>query len=95
MEMSVCVVYMFHRIIELIRLLRALFSLTLNVSGDGASTKSLDNLFQCLFTCIVKHFFLISSLNLYPLFGFETISLHPITTDLVKKSVSFFLIAHY
>ena len=42
-----------------IRLLRALSSLTLSVSRDGASTTSLGNLFQCFTT-----FFIISRLNL-------------------------------
>ena len=40
-----------------IRLLRALFRLTLNISRDGTSTTSLDNLFQCLTTLLVKNFF--------------------------------------
>jgi len=47
-----------------IRLLRALSSLTLNVSRDGASTTSLGNLGQCLTTLSVKNFSLLSSVNL-------------------------------
>ena len=49
-----------------IRLLRASFSLTLNISRDGASITILAILFQCLITLIVKKkkIFLISNLNL-------------------------------
>ena len=47
-----------------IRLLRALSSLTLSVSRDGACTTSQGNLCQCLNTRIVNNFFLISNLNL-------------------------------
>ncbi|KAK4806804.1 hypothetical protein QYF61_005600 [Mycteria americana] len=43
---------------------QTLSNLTLNTSNDGASTMSLDNLFQCLTTLIVKNFFLMSILNL-------------------------------
>ena len=46
-----------------IRLLRALSSLTLSVSRDGASTTSVGNLCQRLTILTVKYFFLISSLN--------------------------------
>ena len=38
-------------------------SLTLKVFRDGASTISLGNMFQCLTTIILKHFFLISNLD--------------------------------
>ena len=51
-------------IFKQIRVLRALSSLTLNVSRDGASTTSLGNLFQGFTTLMVKNFLLISSLNL-------------------------------
>ena len=47
-----------------IRLLRAPSGLALDVSRDGASPTSLGNLVQCLTTPSVKHFFLLSSLNL-------------------------------
>jgi len=46
------------------RLPRATSSLALNASGDGASTTSLGNLFQCVTTICVKNFLLISNLNL-------------------------------
>ena len=46
-----------------IRLSRALFSLILNVSEDGASI-SLGNMFRCFPIIIVKIFFIISNLNL-------------------------------
>ena len=46
------------------RLPRATSSLALNVSRDGASTASLDNLFQCFTTLWVKNLLLISDLNL-------------------------------
>ena len=49
--------------LQLDLVLRALSSLTLNVSKDGAPTTSLGNLFQCLITLTVKYF-LISNLNL-------------------------------
>ena len=39
-------------------------SLALNASKDGASTISLDNLFQCITTLWVKNLFLLSNLNL-------------------------------
>jgi len=42
-------------------MLRAMSSLTLNVSRYGASTTFLGNLFQCLTTPIVKNF------SLYPI----------------------------
>lgn len=41
-------------IFNYIRLFRALSNLTLNVSRDGACTISLSNLFQCLYTLIIK-----------------------------------------
>ncbi|KAK4815434.1 hypothetical protein QYF61_002649, partial [Mycteria americana] len=50
--------------LNLIRLLKALSNLTLNTSRGGASTTSLDDLLQCFTTLIVKHFFLLSNLNL-------------------------------
>ena len=46
------------------RLPRATSSLALKASGDGASTASLGNLFQCFTTLCVKNFLLISKLNL-------------------------------
>jgi len=46
------------------RLPRATSSLALNASTDGASTASLDNLFQCVTTLWVKNFLLISNRNL-------------------------------
>jgi len=57
-----------------IRLPRALSYLTLNVSGYGASTTSLGNLFQCLTSFIVKNVFLISSLYL-PSFSLKKLPL--------------------
>lgn len=53
-------------------LLKAISNLTLSTANVGAST-SLANLFQCLITVSIKHFFLISyinlpSFNLYPVF---------------------------
>ena len=39
-------------------------SFTLKVSSDGASTTSLDSLFHCLTTLILKNFSFISNLNL-------------------------------
>ena len=51
--------------LQLHQVLRALSSLTLNVSRDRASTTSLGNLCHCLTTLIVKkNYFLISNLNL-------------------------------
>ena len=52
--------------LHVIKELRTLSSLTLNVSRDGASTASQDFLFQCLTIFIVKNYFLISDLNLPP-----------------------------
>ena len=46
------------------RLPRATSSLALNSYRDGASTASLDNLFQCITILYVKNFLLISNLNL-------------------------------
>lgn len=45
-------------------LLKVLSSLILKISSYGTSTDSLENLFQCLTTLIVKNLFLKSSLNL-------------------------------
>jgi len=45
--------------LQQIRMLRALSSLTLNVSRDRASTTSLGHLCQCLTTLTVKNFLLI------------------------------------
>jgi len=50
--------------LQLDQVLRALFSLTLNVSRDGTSTTSLGNLYQCLTNVAVKNLFLISSISL-------------------------------
>lgn len=44
-----------------ITLLKAQIRLTLNVTKDGASTTSLDNLYQFLTTFSVKNFLLMSS----------------------------------
>ena len=44
-----------------IGMLRAQSSLALNVAKDGASTTSLGNLFQCLFSLTIKIFFLTSN----------------------------------
>ena len=49
-------------------------SLTLNVSRDGASTTSLDNLCQCFITLIVKNVFLLFRLNL-PSFSLKPLPL--------------------
>jgi len=55
------------------RLLKAPSSQALNISREGASTTSLDNLFQCLTTLIAKNFSLTSnvtqpSFSLQPLY---------------------------
>ena len=72
------------------RLLRAPSNLTLNVSGHGASTTSLGNLFQCLTTLSIKHFFLTSSLKL-PSSSFKPLRLVLSLQALLKSlSASFF-----
>ncbi|KAK4822238.1 hypothetical protein QYF61_011879 [Mycteria americana] len=53
-------------------------------AGNGASTTSLGNLFQCLTTLIVKNFFLISSLNL-PSFSLKPLPLVLSLHALVKS----------
>jgi len=73
-----------------IRLLRALSSLTLNVTRNGAATTSLGNLCQCFTYPNHKKNFSYIQPNSH-LFWFETISSCPITTDPAKESVPFFL----
>ena len=69
-----------------IRLLKALSSLTLNVSRNGASSSTLGNLCQCL-TIIVKNFLFIYDLNL------PSFSLKPfpfvLSQQTLLKSLSF------
>ena len=73
-----------------IRLLRAPSNLVLNVPKDGASTTSLGNLCQGFTTLSIKHFFLISSLNL-PSFSLNPLPLVLSQQALVKSlSPSFF-----
>jgi len=75
-----------------IKLLRALSSLALNASRDGASTTSLGNPFEYFTTLIVKNLFLISSLK-STLFQFKTITPCSIATGPAKKFVPFFLVS--
>ena len=75
---------------NLIRMLRAPVSLTLNVSKDKASATSLDNLFQCLTTLIVKYFFCISNLKL-PSFNLKPFPLVPSPQTLLKNLSPSFL----
>ena len=64
-----------------IRLLKALSSLTLNVSRNGASSSTLGNLCQCL-TIIVKNFLFIYDLNL------PSFSLKPFPFVLSQQTLS-------
>ena len=80
---------MIRDICSLIRLLRVLSSLTLNISKDGTSTTTLGNMFQCLITLIAKNFFLISSLNL-PSFSLKPLPL-VLSETLLRSLYSSFL----
>jgi len=73
------------------QVLRAPSSLILSVSRDGASTTNLGNLCQCLTTCIIKNYFLISSLNL-PSFSLKP-SPPVLGQQILIKSVPFSLTA--
>jgi len=80
------------------QVLRALFSMTLNVSRDEALTTSLGNLCQCFTTLIVKKTTKQEQLFPYiqfksPLLKFEAISPCLVTTDPAKESVLFFPVA--
>ena len=74
-----------------IRLVRALFNLTLNTPSAGTSTTSLGNLCQCLATLRVKKFLPYVWSN-STVFQFKTITPCPVTTSTGKKSFSLFLI---
>jgi len=60
--------------LQLKQVLRALVSLILSVSRDGASTTSLGNLCQCLTMFTVKNFFFLSNLFL-PSFSLKSFPL--------------------
>lgn len=63
--------------------------LTLNISGDEASTASLVKQFQCFTNHIIQYLFLISSLNLLSFSQKKTLSLANITNH-AKKPVPIF-----
>ena len=73
-----------------IRLPRALSSLALNVSRDGASTTTLGSLCQCLTTLTVKYFLCKSSLNL-PSFSLKPFPLVLLPQTLLKSLSPSFL----
>ena len=76
-----------------LRLPRASSNLVLNASGDGASTASLGNLFQCLTTLWVKNFLLISNLNL-PSFSLKLLLLVLSLHDPVKSPLQLYCSPH-
>lgn len=77
-------------IFHCIRLLRALYNLSLNTSNDEAYVTSLGHLFQCLTTLLVKQF--ISYVQrMSTLFQFKTVAPCPVTTAPAKSLSPSFL----
>jgi len=66
------------------RFLKASSNLTLNTPREGVSATPPSNLFQCLTTLTVKHFFLLSNLTL-PSCSFKALPLVLSLQDLVKS----------
>ncbi|KAK4830254.1 hypothetical protein QYF61_009321 [Mycteria americana] len=81
-------IFKFKDIFNYIRLLRAPSNLTFNVYRDVAPTKSLDKLFQCFTTVIIKKLFLTSTLK-----GCNNVSPNPslLQAEQPQRAQTFFI----